>query len=174
VIRNLERLRFIIADIPPEWARSFFSFLAHSLLKGNPMWKKIAIVEAVLILLTLGFIYSGYQAEQYAWAQAGITDQRAIAFTNQSVRTTAEKFRALKYEVDSILVVWNNGMNSLIPNTTAVLEDGRTATEGVNSLTGAQINAFMTVLTTYQTFMNQAGNELTVARPCVRTLEVTR
>ena len=101
-----------------------------------------------------------------------ITDPRALKFTNESVRPMAEKLRGLKAEIDALMVDWFGGTNSLIPNADdELLEDGRER-EGVSRLDGDDIVGFVTVVSTLQNTLGQAGFADRIAKPCVRPLKV--
>lgn len=103
---------------------------------------------------------------------ANITDQRAITFSNQVVRVLCERVRALKQDIDAGLNIWNNGVVSgLFPNDAgSPLIDGRAGGEGIQNLTGADVNSVMSVLTTMQTQLNGAGVATVIQKPCVRPL----
>ncbi len=99
-----------------------------------------------------------------------ITDPQAIRYTNEVVRPMAEKFRALKAEVDSTLATYNGGVGDIFYNDTAgVIDDGREA-EGVSRLTGNDVLLLITQLQAFQTQLNQAGVAAIISKPCVRPL----
>ncbi len=102
-----------------------------------------------------------------------ITDARAIRFTNEQVRPMAEKLRAIKAEIDGMMVDWFGGMNALVPNDNAeALEDGREA-EGVSRLDGEDIVGLITVVQAVQTTLDTAGYSDRIAKPCVRPLDAS-
>lgn len=102
-----------------------------------------------------------------------ITNPQAIQFTNASVRPMAEKVRALKSEIDAVMVDWFGGISALIPNDNGeLLEDGRAA-EGVSRLDGDDIVGFITVIQALQTSLNTAGYADRIAKPCVRPLQAS-
>jgi hypothetical protein len=102
---------------------------------------------------------------------ADIVDPRAIKFSNEVVRPISESMRLLKAQIDSATVRWFDGMNTLIPNTSDTIVDGRTA-EGINILVGTDINNSMVQMLAYQTQLNQTGVPQVISKPCVRSLVV--
>lgn len=102
---------------------------------------------------------------------ADIVDPRAIKFSNEVVRPLAESMRLLKAQVDSAMVKWFDGMNTLIPNTSDTIVDGRTA-EGISVLVGTDITNLVTQILAYQTQLNQTGVPQVISKPCVRSLVV--
>jgi hypothetical protein len=101
---------------------------------------------------------------------ADITSVEAIRFVNEVVRPSAEKIRNFKAEIDSAIVTWWAGMNTLIPNNSSPLADGR-ENDGVSRLTGADINSFMAQLLAAKTAWELSGVPQVIAKPCVRPLE---
>lgn len=100
-----------------------------------------------------------------------ITNPQAIRFANEQVRPLAEKLRALKAEIDSMMVDWFGGVNAIIPNdNNELLEDGREA-EGVSRLDGDDIVGLIIVAQGVQSTLNTAGYADRIAKPCVRPLD---
>ena len=99
-------------------------------------------------------------------------DPEAIEYCNSTVRPLAEQLRALIYKNRNAMVEWYGGLNTKIPNTSEVLEDGR-AEHGVSVMTGIDVNNFMALLATLNTTIGVVGNDQTIEKPCVRPLEVT-
>ena len=101
-----------------------------------------------------------------------ITNPEAIKFTNEQIRPMAERLRAIKVEIDSMMVDWFNGMNALIPNdVNEALEDGREA-DGVSRLNGDDIVGLIIVVQGIQATLNTAGYTDRIAKPTVRPLRV--
>lgn len=80
-----------------------------------------------------------------------ITDPQAIAFVNTYVRPLADQMATLLESCQNVLTRWNNGISTLVPNTTAVVQDGAsvngvdaTGGDGRQVLTGADVNNLMT------------------------------
>ena len=99
---------------------------------------------------------------------ADIVDTRAIKFSNEQVRPLCEDARALKARITAMSNDWFAGINVLFPNDTSNLIDNRTL-EGVNELTGADVNSAVGDLINAGT----ALNDQIVAKPCVRVLAST-
>lgn len=97
---------------------------------------------------------------------ANITNAQAIKFVNEQVRPLAEQARALKAQITSMTTDWFGGINVAIPNTTDLVADGRT--DGVNLLTGADVNSAVSNLIA----AHDALNDQIIAKPCVRPLQV--
>ena len=101
-----------------------------------------------------------------------ITNPEAIKFTNEQIRPMSERLRAIKVEIDSMMVDWFAGMNALIPNdVNEALEDGREA-EGISRLNGDDIVGLIIVAQAIQTQLNTAGYADRIAKPCVRPVRV--
>ena len=99
---------------------------------------------------------------------ADITDPEVIRFTNERVRTYAEKLRAVKAEGASLVAAWFSlGVNSRCPNTTDLLQDGR-ANEGASRLTGADINS----LVGQAANISSQFNADIIEKPCIRPLDI--
>jgi hypothetical protein len=99
---------------------------------------------------------------------ANITDPRVIKLTNEQVRPLAEQARAMRARIDSLTTDWFGGLNTLVPNTTDLVADGRDA-EGASRLTGADVNSLVGNLIA----AHDALNAQIIAKPCVRPLSVT-
>lgn len=97
-----------------------------------------------------------------------IDNPNTVKFTNEVVRPLCEKVRAINALIDSAATQWFAGVNTTVPNTAEVLDDGRTS-EGVSILTGADINSAMGILINMKT----ASNAEIISKPCVRALEVS-
>lgn len=100
-----------------------------------------------------------------------IDNPQAVKFVNESVRPKAERLRAIKAEIDAMMVDWFGGVNAMFPNDSTPVEDGREA-EGVSRLTGEDVVGFIVVAQAVQTALNQAGVADRIAKPCVRPLRV--
>lgn len=96
---------------------------------------------------------------------ATVTDPEAIKFCNEVVRPMAERLRAEMVMTTSSETTWLAGMNAKFPNDTSLVDDHRDA-EGVSRLTGADVQAFMSVAIG----MRNAGNTQIISKPCVRAL----
>ena len=103
---------------------------------------------------------------------ADITSPNAIKFVNEQIRPIAETIRALKYQIDAIIVDWFAGQNVTISNTADAIEDGR-ETEGVSRLVGSDVVNVVSQLVAIQSLLNQAGVVNIIAKPCVRTLAIS-
>lgn len=99
-----------------------------------------------------------------------ITDFEAIRFVNEIIRPMAESLRAIKSQIDGASTTWTR-LSSLFPNDSSMLADGRD-NEGVSRLTGADINAFVSLMGSLQSQMNQVGIKEILEKPCVRTMKV--
>lgn len=96
----------------------------------------------------------------------------AIRFVNEQLRPIAEKMRATKIELKQAFADWQQKAAEHVPdNDKEALEDGREA-EGVSRLHGADLHAFINVLTKYNTVGDDIGIDDVVNKLCVRPLEV--
>jgi len=101
-----------------------------------------------------------------------ITDPVAIRFVNEQLRPIAEKMRATKIELKQSFADWQQKIAAQVPSDAKeMLEDGREA-EGVTRLSGADITAFVEVLTKYNTVGDEIGIDDVINKLCVRALEV--
>lgn len=101
-----------------------------------------------------------------------ITDTVSIRFVNEQLRPIAEKMRATKIELKQAFADWQQKIAASVPDDNKeMLEDGREA-EGVTRLSGTDINAFINVLTKYNTVGDEIGLDEVVNKLCVRPLEV--
>jgi hypothetical protein len=82
----------------------------------------------------------------------------------------AEKFRALKAEVDAALTTYNASVGTIFYNNTAELVDDGRESQGVSRLTGNDVLLFITQLQAFQTQLNGAGVGNVISKPCVRQL----
>lgn len=99
-----------------------------------------------------------------------ITDPRAIRYVNECVRPLCEAIRNLKARGDVALLKWSTETAALIPNDGTLLEDGRTA-EGVSILTGADINAVLSVMLALKANLESDPSiAVTINKPCVLPL----
>jgi hypothetical protein len=99
-----------------------------------------------------------------------ITDPRVIKFVNECVRPLCEAIRDLKVKGDSALLTWSSQVQPLVPDDSSVLQDGRSS-EGVSILTGADINAVMTLMQTLHVGLEaNPTNAVTISKPCVRQI----
>ena len=101
-----------------------------------------------------------------------ITNAEALLRLREGLRPKAERMRALKAEIDAELVTWYGGVNSLFPNDSSPVLDGREA-EGVSRLTGADVNSFVAQLAAYKALIEQPGVADVISKLCVRTLAAT-
>lgn len=97
-----------------------------------------------------------------------ITNPNTVKFTNEVLRPLCEKARALNTLIENASTQWFAGVNTTVPNTTEVLDDGRVA-QGVSILTGADLNSAVGILIN----MKNASNTEIIQKPCVRALEVS-
>lgn len=95
-------------------------------------------------------------------------DPRLIKFMNEELRPLCERLRALAYEIDAAKFRWAEAVKVLPPGSNDVVDDGRSA-EGVSRLTVQNVLDAVTVLDG----VRAATSDATVAKPCVRSLEVT-
>ncbi len=73
-----------------------------------------------------------------------VTDALAIKFVNERIRPAAEALRDLKIRLEEHRAVWNQGVDLLVPNSSAeIIEDGREK-EGASRLTGEDIHLMVT------------------------------
>lgn len=95
-----------------------------------------------------------------------------IRFVNEQLRPIAEKMRATKIELKQAFADWQQKAAASVPDDNKEsLEDGREA-EGVSRLSGADINAFINVLTKYNLVGDEIGIDDVVNKLCVRALDV--
>lgn len=134
------------------------------------MKRNIIILAALLCGVGIG-LGIGTADLPTASAQSGIANPQALRFVNERIRPLAEELRALNLECQDILAVWNGGMNSLFPNDTTAIDDGREA-EGVSRLRGQDIHNMMTLVDQLNTRFTAAGVQTVIQKPCVRRLEV--
>lgn len=102
-----------------------------------------------------------------------ITDPQAIRFSDEVIRPMAERFRALKAEVDSALATYNGGVGDIFYNDAAGLVDDGRESEGVSRLTGNDVLLLVTQLQAFQTALNAPGVSAVISKPCVRPLSVS-
>jgi hypothetical protein len=95
-----------------------------------------------------------------------ITNPEAVRFVDEQIRPLCETARSLKAEILAAQTLWFGGLNTAIPNTSDLIDDGREE-EGVSRLTGIHVNGAMGQLITL------AGNlnDEIIAKPCVRPLQ---
>lgn len=98
----------------------------------------------------------------------GVTNPQAIKFVNEEVRPLAEQLRAISARIAASKVEWDATIAALFPNDTTTVDDLRDA-EGVSRLTGADIQAFVSVAIA----MLNAGNTQIISKPCVRALSAS-
>jgi hypothetical protein len=98
---------------------------------------------------------------------ANITDPRVIKFVNETIRPLAEEARLLKARVNDMNVKWSSEIQSLCPNTTDLIADGRDA-EGISRLTGQNVNDVQYALAVNIGALVDASIE----KPCVRPLVI--
>jgi len=99
-----------------------------------------------------------------------ITNPQAIKFVNECVRPLCEAVRDLKVKGDSAILQWEAQIQSVIPDDSSVLQDGR-ASEGISILTGQDITAVMTLLHGLQTALESNPlNAAIISKPCVRQI----
>lgn len=134
------------------------------------MKRNIIILAALLCGVGIG-IGIGTAGLPGASAQAGIDNPEAIRWVNEVIRPLAENYRATNIMSEQALAQWYGGMNTLFPNDSTALEDGREA-EGVSRLTGADINSFMGQVATLVGQFDGGGVVDVINKPCVRMLEV--
>jgi len=101
---------------------------------------------------------------------ADISNPEITKFLNEQVRPLAEEVRALTVRIDAAIVEWVV-LGKAVPDDVVKVDDGR-ASEGVSQLDAKEVNAFMDLLAALQGVLNASGVQATVARPCVRALEV--
>lgn len=103
---------------------------------------------------------------------ADITNAQAIRFVNDEIRQIAEQMRAMKARIDAAIVTWYGGLNTLIPNDSSPVADGRES-EGVSRLLGSDVNNLVTQMVLYQTQLDGEGVPGVISKPCVRGLDVS-
>lgn len=102
---------------------------------------------------------------------ASITDPRAITFANVYLRPICEEIRALKARITDANNQWtanSNAVAGLFGTNADVLVDGRAA-EGINQLTGLQVQQAIGVFSS----LASAVNDQIIQVPCVRPLAAT-
>ena len=97
-----------------------------------------------------------------------ITNPIAIKFSNEVIRPLAEEMKLLKVRADQAMTDWYAGINTLFPNDSSPVQDGREA-EGISRLTGADVNNLMGQVGVYKSQLEQPGVPQVIAKPCVRT-----
>ena len=99
-----------------------------------------------------------------------ITDPQAITYTNEVIRSMAERMRALKVDIDAATTTWFSGINTTMSAGSAeIIADGR-EDHGVSRLTGSDATALLTQMLAIQTQLNVEGVVGVISKPCVRTL----
>src|SRR5437879_372745 len=80
-----------------------------------------------------------------------IQDPQAVAFVNKKARVFADALYTVITTAPNLVAAWNNGISTLIPNTTAIVADGAsvngtdaTGGDGRRVLTGADITSLIT------------------------------
>lgn len=97
-----------------------------------------------------------------------------VRFVNEQLRPLAEKMRATKIELKQAFADWQQKAAAHVPDDNKeMLEDGREK-EGVSRLHGADLHAFINVLTKYNTVGDEIGLDEVVNKLCVRGVEVLR
>ena len=96
---------------------------------------------------------------------ADITDADAIQYSNEVVRTMADRLVSLKSDIDRYLSRWYLGINAATPNDTSPLADERMGR--ALSLTGANINSFVAQMAAIQTLMDASGVMDVISKPAV-------
>ena len=96
---------------------------------------------------------------------ADITDADAIQFSNEVVRTMADRLVTLKSDIDRYMARWYLGINTATPNDTSPLADERIGR--ALSLTGANINSFVAQMAAIQSLMNGSGVMDVITKPAV-------
>lgn len=101
---------------------------------------------------------------------ADIVNPEAIQFCNEQIRPVAEKMRGLKAVIDSMMVDWFNGHNSVIGSSADdnIIDNRADASD----LTAADVTALVAQAMAYQTALDAAGVAGIIALPCVRPLRV--
>jgi hypothetical protein len=97
---------------------------------------------------------------------AEITDQTAINFVNENVRTMAEKLRAAHYLIDSFEDLWFAGVNATVPNSA----DDAFVRDGLMDLTGADVHGLMASFLTAKADI--AGALQLIEKASVRPLRI--
>jgi len=100
-----------------------------------------------------------------------ITNPEAIKFVNEVVRPFAEQFRAMKARSDAAMIQWYAGLNTVITNTSDIVEDGREA-QGISRLTGADVTNLVSQIGAFKSQLDSSGFPQVIAKPCVRPIEV--
>lgn len=101
-----------------------------------------------------------------------ITNQEVISFTNETVRTMAEKLRGLKYEIDAAMIKYNSGIGAIcVADMSGIVEDGR-EDQGVSRLTGNDVVGMAVQMAAIQTQLSGVGVMDVIVKPCVRALRV--
>ncbi|MCC6798313.1 MAG: hypothetical protein IT366_24585 [Candidatus Hydrogenedentes bacterium] len=101
-----------------------------------------------------------------------ITDPEVVKFVNEQLHPIAERIRADKVQLKAAFVAWQLKIVDKVPaDDKEILEDGRDK-EGVTRLSGADLHAFINVLTKYNIVGDEIGIDDIVEKLCVRPLEV--
>ena len=103
---------------------------------------------------------------------ADINDPLALGYINNIVRPISEQLRAIKYQLDSALVTWNNQMSGIIPDSDSDVIDGREA-EGVSRIKGRDVVNVINIMNDVRDKLDLTGVENKLDKTCVRTLSNT-
>ena len=100
-----------------------------------------------------------------------IDDPQAIRFVNEVVRPLCERVRALRADINAARAAYDAGIGDLFFTHGAEAVVDRREAEGVSRLVGNDVLAFVAlVLDSMKNTLNDAGAQVTVAKPCVRGL----
>ena len=89
---------------------------------------------------------------------ADITDPEAVKFSNEKIRTLADKLAQTFYQLTRLRDEWvANGLGAKFPNDTSPVIDG-SATDGRHPITGADVNAIASRATEFLTDYEASAN----------------
>lgn len=101
-----------------------------------------------------------------------MNNAEAIRFTNEVIRPTAEKIRAMRVEFESIRTQWFGGMNAHFASANDPIEDGREL-EGISRLICGDVTTFISQVLITAPGEPNAWNPEIIQKPCVRQLVVS-
>ena len=103
-----------------------------------------------------------------------VTDAQATAFVNTKIRPFADALYSAIASAPNILSLWYGGVNTLIPNTTAVVNDGASVNgvdgvggDGRRVLTGADVNNLMNRIIEMTNYVGNGTLSAGAANPAV-------
>ena len=89
---------------------------------------------------------------------ANITDPAAIAFSNNQIRPSADRYMSTYWWAKQLVADWTSkGLSSLFPNDSSVVVDGA-ATDGRTVITGADVNIIVSHVSALITDLEASSN----------------